>query len=283
MAGLPWIELHANLPRHPKSVLLALMLQQKRAWTYMAQLWLWCGENNPSGRFPGALAQMVIEQAAGWDGESGKFAEAAIAVGFFDLLPDGVYEAHGWPERASAHVAKREKDAERQQARRERVSKKFSPESASTGRPRDVRVTSEENPRESRRNNNPNPNPNPNQLPTEAKEPSPPPADDDRTVPVVIPRPPDTHEDGWDGTDFWRWAASRRHASGYPPERQLSPRKLSGWWAEARAVASVKQLKEAFYDYGNDPYWSEAKPKYPFHGFASQWNRFLPEEDANAA
>lgn len=106
----------------------------------------------------------------------------------------------------------------------------------------------------------------------------------DRRAVERVERPDKPAED-WDATDFWRWAQDRRQATGYLPERMPAPRKLSGWWSEARAIVhEVKRLKAGFYRYGEDDFWKATDPPYPFHGFMSQWERFVPaREDSHAA
>lgn len=126
MAGLPWVEIDTNLPRHSKSLLLGVKLGDRRAWTHQLELLLWVAENLPTGRFEGQTAAVLVEQASGWTGEVGRFVEAAIAVGFLDKDGDAIL-LHGWAERAAAHVAKAAHDRQRQRLRRERISERFAP------------------------------------------------------------------------------------------------------------------------------------------------------------
>jgi hypothetical protein len=152
MAGLPWIELATDLPRHRKAVALGLKIGDPRAWAYPAALWMWCAESLPEGRIDGEDGGAILEHAMGWAGEPGKLLQACVETGFIDR--DGTeYVVHGWLERAAAHIAKRRKDAERQASRREQIADKFAP----------VSVTRESRgrPSESRRNSNPNPDPEP--------------------------------------------------------------------------------------------------------------------------
>jgi hypothetical protein len=155
MAGLPWIELATDLPRHRKALSLGLKLGDSRAWTYPVSLWLWCAEQCQEGRISGEDAGAILEHAMGWTGDPGKLLKACVEVGFIDADGDE-YVVHGWVERAAAHIAKRRKDAERQAARRTNVARKFAPDVTHA----DVTVTSDGRPSESRRNSNPNTNPN---------------------------------------------------------------------------------------------------------------------------
>jgi hypothetical protein len=123
--GLPWVEIDTNMPRHPKSIALGVALGDERAWTHVVELILHCGSVNASGKFVGKYAKAALERAAGWRGQPGAFAEAAFDVGFVDENIDGDIVVHGWEERATAHVAKRERDAERQRIRRERIAKRY--------------------------------------------------------------------------------------------------------------------------------------------------------------
>lgn len=111
-------------------------------------------------------------------------------------------------------------------------------------------------------------------------------AQPERRAVARVERPdPEKPPEDWDAMDFWRWAQDRRQATGYLPERVPNPRKLSGWWSEARGVVhEVRRLKAGFYRYGDDEYWKATDPPYPFHGFMSQWERFVPpRENSDAA
>lgn len=95
---------------------------------------------------------------------------------------------------------------------------------------------------------------------------------------------PDTPPEEWEGLDFWRWAQDRRQATGYTPERPPHPRKLSSWWSETRGVVEdVARIKAAFYRFGDDEYWGTTDPPYPFQGFMTQWERFVPAQEASDA
>jgi hypothetical protein len=155
VAGLPWIEIETDLPTHPKSVRLALKLGDNRAWTYMVQLWLWCAEQVPTGRIDGEDAIALIAFGAGWTGDASRFVTAGIESGFIDRDGES-FVMHGLAERLAAHIAKRAKDKARQQKRRARLAKKFGAPPVT----RDVRVTGEGRPAESRRNSNKNTNSN---------------------------------------------------------------------------------------------------------------------------
>lgn len=270
--GLPWIELHTSLPRHSKSIRLALLLQDERAWAYVAQLWLWCADSCQSGQITGTVATQVVECAAGWKGEPGKLAAAMLEVGFLDQLENGL-EAHGWPERAKAHIAKLERDADRQRKRYERISAKFK-ESKKTSRgetaenarrnngegaenDRISRGFSEASRRDSHRNSNPNPNPNP----SSSKKEKPPPD------PFLDP-----------SGAFFDWFQSRRESAGFVREKPPPISTLSSSYSEAMLELNgdEERLKQAAYAFGDDPFW-QAK-NLPFAGLMSQVQKYAPRK-----
>lgn len=300
--GLPWIELHVGLPRHPKAKRLGLLLGNPRAWTHMAELWLWCAENCPSGLIAGEDADLLLEDAAGWTGERGRFIEAALRAGFVERTPDGL-RAHGWSERAAAHVAKLERDAERQRKRYERISARFKerppkkspPVSAephaekprrNDGEPPEKKRTSRASPRDSQGNSNPNPNPNPH--PSDADEPAAPPAAALTGLQVeavakgakpeqrAIPREPagDTAAMDWFG-----WAQDQRlqKRPGLMPEYPSAS--YQDFWATAmdQLKGDVERLRGAYLGFLGDTWAAGLKPAYPMNAFQATWRKHAPE------
>jgi hypothetical protein len=120
--GLPWIKLYADLPRHPKARLLGRELGEKRAWSYLVQLWAWCSEFAPDGVVRGRHAGALVEEAAGWEGETGRFVAAAISAGFIEGDAE-LYRVHDWDEHNEAHLKKLERDRDRQQNRRATIAR----------------------------------------------------------------------------------------------------------------------------------------------------------------
>jgi hypothetical protein len=118
MAGLPWIAVHRDLPRHRKALALGVALEDLRGWTYLVEGWLWAAENAPEGVIRGEAAAMVLEAACGWRGEPGRFAAAAIKVGFVDPVGEGL-AFHDWEEHEGAHIAAAKASAKRAKAWRE--------------------------------------------------------------------------------------------------------------------------------------------------------------------
>jgi hypothetical protein len=172
VAGLHWIEIDTDLPEHKKSLALGLRLGDPRAWTYMAQLFLWCARNNPTGRFEGEDATAMICYASGWARDASQFVSAAESVGFLDRDEDGSLVVHDLAERLAAHIAARAKNARRQKEWRKRVAKKYK------GVTRDVTVTQPQRDRDVEGNSNKNKNSNDQkQQPlAAAPQPTPPPA-----------------------------------------------------------------------------------------------------------
>lgn len=97
---------------------------------------------------------------------------------------------------------------------------------------------------------------------------------------------PDTPPEAWGAEDFWRWAQVTRRDNGkLLVERWPDHRDLARWWGEARLVASVEALQEAFLAFGDDLHWQAAKPPLPWAGFGGpkgQWAKFLPQGPGGA-
>lgn len=122
--ALQWIQVDANLSTHRKSVHLAALIGDQRAWTYPVQLWAWASQNQPDGFVRGSAAKLVVEHVSGWRGEPGKLYESMLEAGWLDAQEDGVF-IHDWPDHQGAHIAKAEKDAERQRERRATVHRTY--------------------------------------------------------------------------------------------------------------------------------------------------------------
>lgn len=107
---------------------------------------------------------------------------------------------------------------------------------------------------------------------------APPPAPVERLPGPVVIEAPKTSPDTWTGEEFWRWAQSRRQASGLVAER-ARPRDLGSWFSAALMTpgVTVRALQEAFYRFGESKHWGGTTPPYPFRGFVSQWDQFMPE------
>jgi hypothetical protein len=104
-----------------------------------------------------------------------------------------------------------------------------------------------------------------------------------RHTPVVV-IPPTGPADSWTAEDFWAWAQDVRQRNGYLAERPMRTNALKDWFREALlSGAKVRDLKEAFYGYGESDFWKTKKPAYPFAGFVSQWVDFMGQRNVDAA
>lgn len=100
-------------------------------------------------------------------------------------------------------------------------------------------------------------------------------------IAAFVVEPPDpAHIEAWPKEDFWRAAELTRRSMGYAPERWPSPTALSAWWTEARGVADVAELAQAFQRFAVTKHWQAATPPAPFVAFMSKWNEFLPRRAA---
>lgn len=119
MAGLPWIKVYTDLPRDPRSLHLADLLSDARAWTYVLEMRLYFAEHAPTGTVSGPGAVATVERSAGWTGERGALIEALRDAGFVRAGParDGegteVFSISDldWQKQQGAHVAKVHRDA----------------------------------------------------------------------------------------------------------------------------------------------------------------------------
>jgi hypothetical protein len=121
--SLPWIKVAADLRENEKSVRLAAMLNDRRAWSYVVGLWMWCAEQQGDGRVAGPLdeAKGMIEFGASWAGPAGQLADALLRCGFIEPSEEGGLEVHDWMEWQAAHASKRAKERERKAKQRARL------------------------------------------------------------------------------------------------------------------------------------------------------------------
>lgn len=114
--SLPWIKLYNNLPEHPKSDRLAALLDDRRAWTYVVQLWLWASRVAPDGDLSGISDDMIAHRA-GWQGDATLFAQALRTTGF--LVKSYL---HDFREVNEAHAKKLAKDRSRISQKRRQLT-----------------------------------------------------------------------------------------------------------------------------------------------------------------
>ncbi len=101
---LPWIKVYGDLPTHRKSVTLAALLNEPRAWTHVVELWLWVSRHAPEGDL-GKMPDAAVAHVAGWRGDAGSFVNALRVAGFLDET-----RIHGWYEHNGAHFRKQAAD-----------------------------------------------------------------------------------------------------------------------------------------------------------------------------
>jgi hypothetical protein len=109
-------------------------------------------------------------------------------------------------------------------------------------------------------------------IPAQLKQMNPPPP----VAAFEVIRPDLEAIDSWTKEDFWRAAEVTRREAGYPPQKWPHPLALSRWWGEARGVAEVRELADAFVRFAGDKHWRSTHPPAPFAGFMTQWQNFLP-------
>ncbi len=105
MKGLPWIRLNTDLREHPKADRLADALGERRAWTYVVELWMWAGANQPDGDLS-EMPDSGVARRAGYEGDPVRFVMALRSSGFMDEAG----HLHDWTEHQGAIVAKFERD-----------------------------------------------------------------------------------------------------------------------------------------------------------------------------
>lgn len=117
--ALPWIKVHSNLRRHPKTLALSDAVEQDHAWCYLVALWSWAAEFCPSGVLSGRAVPRAVEREAGWNGQPGVLFDALVETGWLTADSDAV-KIHGWEEHQLPHIEHAKREAARQKAIRER-------------------------------------------------------------------------------------------------------------------------------------------------------------------
>jgi hypothetical protein len=96
-------------------------------------------------------------------------------------------------------------------------------------------------------------------------------------------RPP---EDPLSSSDaFWAEVQDQRAEHGLPREKPPHTSKLHAWWSEAlmELNGDANRIVAAYRGYAKDPFWRDKTPPWPFHGFISQWRKYVPAEPVRAA
>lgn len=146
-----WIELHQEMPRHPKTLALAqaLKISRREAVGLLVDLWTWglnCADEN--GQLRG-ITDEGIAMAMDWPyKQAGKLAAALVSCGWIDGQ-NGEYSLHDWAD-YTTKLSEKRKDAERKREARKREKCKDTSEEIATKRkenPRNVRGQSGDVPR----------------------------------------------------------------------------------------------------------------------------------------
>lgn len=119
-----WVELHQEMPRHPKTLALAqaLKISRREAVGLLIDLWTWglnCADE--SGHLRGTTEE-GIAMAMDWPfRQASKLVNALVSCGWMDKDENG-YSLHDWPDYTSKLSDKR-KDAERKREARKRAKR----------------------------------------------------------------------------------------------------------------------------------------------------------------
>lgn len=122
MVNSIWIELHQEMPRHPKTLALAqaLKISRREAVGLLIDLWTWglnCADE--IGHLRG-ITNEGIAMALDWSGrQAAKLVNALVDCGWIDG-ENGNYSLHDWADYTSRLSDKR-KDAERKREARKRA------------------------------------------------------------------------------------------------------------------------------------------------------------------
>ncbi len=135
---MAWIELHQNLPGHPKVKRLAraLCLEVPKGIPqvvgHLCMFWLWCLDYAENGSLQTMSAQDIAD-AAGWYDDPDIFLNAMIKERFIDEV-DGALYVHDWNDYAGLLIDRRERErkrnAEKQRRHRERIKQQEKQESS---------------------------------------------------------------------------------------------------------------------------------------------------------
>lgn len=140
---MAWLEVHQELPSHPKTVKAGRLLDIRRTSVvgHMVSLWLWALDHAQDGDLSGYDAD-EIANAAGWDGEPQAFVDALLTcgrqgkAGFLEIVDEKLL-IHDWLEYTGKLIERRRQDAERKRTgRRNEIT------GTSSGHPADIRRTS---------------------------------------------------------------------------------------------------------------------------------------------
>lgn len=136
---MAWIELHQELPRHPKTIRLcaALKIPRPTAIGHLACLWTWAIDFLGKDGDMEDLQSPDIAAAAEWQGDPDQFAAALVKTGWLDLvhpssdlLNEGArYRIHNWSKYIARLIDQREHwRIKKAEARKRKSEIPFDPE-----------------------------------------------------------------------------------------------------------------------------------------------------------
>lgn len=152
---MAWIELHQQLPTHPKTKrlvrALGLTVPQDipQVVGHLCMFWLWCIDYAIDGSLK-SMSEQDIADAAGWYGDPETFFNAMLSERFIDINEDGECIVHDWDDyigRLIDYRAKeRKRNAEKQRRHRQRLKEQKTgtekaeglPAAGATGDPFDI-------------------------------------------------------------------------------------------------------------------------------------------------
>lgn len=133
---MAWIELHQQVPTHPKTKRLtrALGLEVPKdipqVVGHLCMFWLWCIDYAIDGSL-GKMTAQDIADAAGWTDDPKAFVDAMRQVEFIDTI-DGTDYVHDWDDYIGKLIDFREKEKarnrEKQRRHRERIKQQAAQE-----------------------------------------------------------------------------------------------------------------------------------------------------------
>lgn len=128
--GLPAIELPNGFALDERSRKLGALTGDRRAWSHVVELRLWCAENQPDGRIEAGDADQsraMAEFAAGWTGTPGKFIAAALETGYLRRATNGVgIVVVGMSEASKKAERERVREREKKRTHRQRIRDRLS-------------------------------------------------------------------------------------------------------------------------------------------------------------
>lgn len=107
---MAWIEVHTNLPDHPKVLRAAkaLKLDSDALVGKLIRLWTWALENREDGIINDLDVDRLF-RLMNFDGDNHRLLDVMVEQGLLDDLGDGSYSIHDWMEHVEMLMDKREK------------------------------------------------------------------------------------------------------------------------------------------------------------------------------